>query len=83
MTFYYAVIPEYWAYYSEPPPPFYRRRMTRRVLEDFEPEQEYDTLPKNNDIENIVKKFEFGVPKMPSPPSALHPRPYCKILGHG
>jgi hypothetical protein len=30
-----------------------------------------DTLAKNNDIQNIVKKFD-GVPKMPSLPSPLH-----------
>ena len=38
-----------------------------------------DTLSKNNDIQNIVKKFD-GVPKMPSPPSSVHSCPYCEIL---
>jgi predicted nucleic acid-binding Zn-ribbon protein len=34
-----------WAYYSEPIPPFYRRRMSRRrMLEEFEPEEEYEEL---------------------------------------
>ena len=47
-----------------------------------------DTLPKNIDshaqkvIQNCITNPD-KVPITPSPPSPLHPCPYCEILGHG